>query len=438
MSPRAWYEGTVVKRLSNLLQALNYFKRHGSLNGLQYEDLMYLILLQVDYLLHENDIYTYGNHGIRQDMMLAAAVIAIPDLPEGDKIFNLVAKRLNDSAEVLFTKEGVWAEHAPGYVEYAIRLMMDLKRLSEQSDKFDAKTMISKIDTSGEYLIASLTPKMEIPWIGASESKRPVPLVLDEILKGQITLESAYKNNFNSIKYYEGYGHAILRGKDEYSPYVIFTAGHNPPAGKRHEDALSFILFNHGRVWFTEGGHNTYEPGPLTRYLRTAKAHNTYTYDNKIISEADHPELKAGLNGYQDSVDKWAVSAYTNRFKSNARVERVLEVQKEGNSMIIEDTFFKSKEDNACFQGYFQFPIDLKIKLGDLNEIKIESVEPNVIMTIKDISSAFSKLKVSSAEKKPYLGWGYDGHSFGPIQTLSYEICEKDKLKLEINWEQSN
>jgi Heparinase II/III N-terminus len=173
LNERAWYEGTVVKRLSNLLVGLNYMKRHGSIAGLSYEELIYLIAENKEHLVEADEIYVLGNHGIRQDMVLAATAIALPELPDSDDLIRLVEKRLHDASEELFTEEGIWAEHAPGYVNYALRLMFEIKELADADPRFDPDAFLNRIPTSLDYLLTSLTPDLQIPWVGETGTRAP-------------------------------------------------------------------------------------------------------------------------------------------------------------------------------------------------------------------------------------------------------------------------
>jgi Heparinase II/III-like protein/Heparinase II/III N-terminus len=274
LNDRAWYEGTVVKRLSNLLVALNYMKRHGSIAGLSYEELIYLIVANKDHLIEADEIYVLGNHGIRQDMVIAATAVALPELPESDGLIQLAEARLRKASEELFTAEGIWAEHAPGYVNYALRLMFEIKELADADPRFNPDAFLNRIPTSLDYLLTSLTPDVQIPWIGETGTRVPRSEVAEyaQRVHGK-SLREHVIGLAGTARLYRDYGHAIVREEDGF--YLLFHAAQNLPAGKRHEDALSFLLFNRGRLWITEGGFQSYEPTDMTRYLASPHAHNT-------------------------------------------------------------------------------------------------------------------------------------------------------------------
>ena len=284
INDRAWYEGTVVKRQSTFLRALSYVRVHGGLGDLAYEDLIYLIDLNAEYLLDTPKIYSFGNHGIRQDMLLAATALHLPDHPRAEEMLNLAETRLNEAANTLFSDEGIWLEHAPGYVNYALRLMLDVEALAQQSEDFRPDYFLERINTSSEYLLDILTPGIKIPWIGSSkagEVTSTIRTMLEERLGKSI--EELVADRSRTVKYFPSYGHAIVRGDHPEGLYLLFNAAQNLPAGKRHADDLSFLIFNRERNWITEGSHQSYERSGMSHYLRSPFAHNVYVRGNRFV-----------------------------------------------------------------------------------------------------------------------------------------------------------
>jgi len=171
INERAFYEGTVIKRLSNLLGALNYMRLYGQLGDLTYRQLIYLIDKDVNFLLDTENVYSFDNHGIRQDSLLAATALALPSHPRSGEMLQLAKSRLNKAADILFTKRGIWKEHAPGYVNYILLLMLDVEKLSK-TKIFRPQKFLDRFDTSLKYLIQSLLPNTLIPHVGQSGAQR--------------------------------------------------------------------------------------------------------------------------------------------------------------------------------------------------------------------------------------------------------------------------
>jgi len=112
VNARAWHEGTIVKRLSAILLAIDYYRAHGGLGDLRFIDLLYLAAANKDELLAAN--HSLGNHGLRQDIMLLSFIGNLPYIADRDDVRQVAERRLNAIAEAAFSVEGIWKEHAPG------------------------------------------------------------------------------------------------------------------------------------------------------------------------------------------------------------------------------------------------------------------------------------------------------------------------------------
>jgi len=237
INPRAWYEGTVVKRQSNLLRALDYIRHKGPLGSLSEREVLYLLDLNATYLLDTPDVYSVGNHGIRQDLLLAATAIHVPEHPRADEMIRLAQTRLDLAARDLFTSEGIWKEHAPGYVHYALGLIQEIEQLHRASERFNPRRFLDRFQSSQRYLYQVLTPDGNIPYVGSSAAKQVSPRI-----SARLKPSSFQRVGLTS---FPDYGHAVVRGNKN-GFYLLFVAGHNLPAGKRHADELSFLLYRGG------------------------------------------------------------------------------------------------------------------------------------------------------------------------------------------------
>jgi hypothetical protein len=434
LNDRAWYEGTVVKRLSNLLIALNYMKRHGSIAGLRYDQLVYLIDLNKDYLVETEQVYLFGNHGIRQDMVLAATAIALPELPDSDELIQLANKRLREASEELFTIDGIWAEHAPGYAQYAIRLMLDIRNLADADPRFYPHAFLSHLPATLDYLLASLTPDLQIPWIGEATAKRLTVNIRDyaERIHGE-RLRDYVRGLSGTARLYPGYGHAIVREEDGF--YLLFHAAQNMPAGKRHEDALSFILFDQGRLWITEGGFQGYDATDMTRYLASPHAHNTYIYGDDYIPTEARPDLDAYMRGMTIEGDKISLDAFSERYAANASATRRMTVDRATHDIAIHDVLTAPEPDGTCFHGSLHFAPDLELQV-DPTAATIIAADPGsgTKLTAAFASEHLSGFHRFSGQKDPLRGWGTMPDGFGPVQTVVYDVCGSGPVDIRLNW----
>ena len=434
LNDRAWFEGTVVKRLSNLLVALNYMKRHGSIAGLNYEQLIYLIATNKEYLVETDNVYSFGNHGIRQDMVLAATAIALPELPDSDQLIRLAERRLDEASKELFTLEGIWAEHAPGYVNYALRLMFEIKDLADADPRFNPDAFLSRIPTSLDYLLTSLTPDLKIPWVGDSAAGVPTPHVEEHAVRihGK-SLREYVAGLSGSARLYPDYGHAIVREDGGF--YLLFHAAQNLPAAKRHEDALSFILFNGDRLWITEGGHQSYEPTDMTHYLRSPYAHNTYVYGDNYFASRERPDLKAYMRGMTIAGEKVTFEAFSERYPEAASVSRRLTVDRSTDAIAIQDVLSASEPDGTCFHGSLHFAPDLELQVDPAAATIIASdARSGTTLTAALVSEHLSGVHRLSGQKDPLRGWGTVPDGFGPVQTVVYDVCGSGPVDISLNW----
>jgi hypothetical protein len=436
LNDRAWYEGTVIKRLSNLLVALNYMKRHGSIAGLSYDELIYLIVEQKNYLSETEGVYTFGNHGIRQDMALAATAIALPELPDSDDLIQLAERRLGEASEELFTREGIWVEHAPGYVNYALRLMLDIKNLADLDPRFNPEAFLSRLPASLDYLLSSLTPDLQIPWVGNS----PAEALKSEVKRyAEMTLGKGVREYVEGLAgtalLYPDYGHAIVREEDGF--YLLFHAAQNLPAIKRHEDALSFILLNKGRVWITEGGLAGFDGNEHTdmmSYLWSPHAHNTYVYGDEYIKALASPDLDAYMRGMTVKGDNVSFEAFSERFPTGVFVTRRLTVDRTTHDIAIHDVLSVPEPDGTCFHGSLHFAPDLQIQVDPATSTVIASDSGLGSLTVAIVSEHLSGIQRFSGQRDPIRGWGTVGEAFGPVQTVVYDICGTGPVDLSLRW----
>lgn len=425
VNKRSWYEGTVIKRQANLLYALNYLREWGDLGGLEYDELIYLIDANARFLLDTDDIYSFGNHGIRQDMLLAATAIALPSHPRAGEMLRLAEERLDDASRDLFTESGIWKEHAPGYVNYMINLMEDLQNLHDASEDFNPVLFLGHAETSLQYLVTSLLPNERIPDVGMSAARR---IVRNRWL--DFDTGAFLASRTRTLSSFPDYGHAVVRGDHPNGLYLLFVASQNLPVGKRHTDDLSLLLYNHDRPWISEGGHQSYKLSGMTRYLRTSHAHNTYTLNGQGLLATANPELDTELTGADIDGANVVLSGYTERFRSPARFERQIEVHDFSQVTILDR--LRGEKKPAQWEGRFHFPRDLETRING-NTVTV-SDPAGLAMTLRFQSDADLSFTTCQGQEKPICGWGKARGEFGPLTTLMWSLEGDADVKISIEW----
>jgi hypothetical protein len=432
INPRAWYEGTVVKRQANLLQMLNYMRLFGPVESLDLIELLYILDRNAEYLLDTENVYLIGNHGIRQDLILAATAIALPTHPRAEEMLRLAEKRSEAMAHTLFTKGGIWLEHAPGYVYYMLRLLLDAKKLHAHSPEFNPETLLKHYDSSLSFLLAALTPDKRIPHVGSSGALQISVPVLGRMSKDGMSIDVELKQNERSLAAYPEYGYAIVRGDHPKGLYLLFVAAQNLPAGKRHTDDLSFILFNGGKPWITEGGHQSYELTGMTKYLRSPFAHSTYTLNGKYLSAHKRPELETELTEVSQRGEEIVLAGFSERFLQPATFERQIKVH-DFSSLRIRD-LVRSNDKEASWEGRFHFPPRLSVSVdGQIVTVKDGNGGQEMILSFDaDKPLTFS---TCHGQEKPICGFATSANDFGPATTLMWRLDgDHAEVDISISW----
>lgn len=425
LNKRNWHEGTVIKRMANLLVALNYLRHWGDLGDLKYEELIYLLDLNARFLLDTKNVYSFGNHGIRQDMLLAATALTLPSHPRAGEMLQLAEQRLTVASKNLFTETGIWKEHAPGYVNYVLRLMEDVQDLNNASEDFNPDLFLGRAETSLQFLLTSLLPDERIPYVGMSG----VQYVLQNKWLN-LDIGTFLASKARTLSAFPEYGHAIVRGEHPNGLYLLFVASQNLPAGKRHADDLSVLLYNYGRPWITEGGHQTYELSGMTTFLRSSYAHNTYTLDGQAMPGNVKPELDTDLTAADKDGTHIALAGYTERFLNPASFERRIEVD-DFSRLTIRDRL-RSVKKSAHWEGRFHFPNDLETKI-DGNSVFV-SDPAGATMTLQFSSGASLAFSTCRGEESPICGWGKARDDFGPLTTLMWSLDGDADVEIDIEW----
>lgn len=425
INPRSWYEGTVIKRQSSLLHALNYLRDWGELGDLKYEELIYLIDINATYLLDTPNVYSFDNHGIRQDMLLAATALNLPTHPRADEMMQIAQRRLDTAAKDLFTESGVWKEHATGYVNYILRLMADVRSLHEASEDFNPQLFLDRAESSMQFLATSLLPNQRIPYIGWSDAKR---VKRNPWL--DFDIESFLSSKARTLSSFSDYGHAIVRGDHPSGLYLLFVASQNLPAGKRHADDLSFLLAHHGRVWITEGGHKTYEQIPITAYLISSSAHNTYILNGQGFPGNAGPALETELTGAEKDGESVTLTGYTERFHSPAKFEREIEVD-DFSRVKIRDRLH-SEAESSQWEGRFHFPGDLETTL-DSNTVMVSAPDGKT-MSLRFKSDADLEFSTCHGQESPLCGWGKTNGEHSAVTTLMWRLKGNADIEIDVSW----
>ena len=439
LHPRSWYEGTVVKRVSTLINLLNYVRRYGKIEGIDIDLILQAIALHGEYLLREN-VYVTGNHGLRQDIALLAIAGAVPDLARRDEMVETALKRTNEAAKNLFSVEGVWKEHAPGYISYVVRLLKDLEPQIESSGLDKGKFLILKhIENSLSYLANIIAPDGRIPSVGRSKITHACG---DD--KVDMATEGKWPFPYRPLigEAYPDYGHVVLRaGKgapaEAYrdSFYLFANAAQNLPAGKRHADELSFLIYNLGRWWFIDSGHYTYENKPMRRYFEKPNAHSGYVIGNKHVRSQDRPELKSGILEADIEQTVAKVRMFSDRFLNGERVEREILVNRSNRMVEVNDKLIAPSSEKQRWTGFLQLADDLIVQRVE-NGVSAEDPESDNRLIICFDPKKIESYEILKGVKEPAQGWVIKDGQLMPSWSIIFKP-RGHNMKMRLSWDDS-
>jgi Heparinase II/III-like protein len=314
--------------------------------------------------------------------------------------------------------------------------MLDVKELADFDPRFNPEALLSRLSTSLDYLVSSLTPDLQIPWVGNSPA-----VALNERVRAyaERTLGKSLREHVAGLSgtafLYPYYGHAIVREEDGF--YLLFHAAQNLPAIKRHADALSFILLNKGRVWITEGGLAGFkgnERSDMMSYLWSPYAHNTYLYGDDYIKAQARRDLDAYMRGMTVEGDDLSFEAFSERYPEGVFVTRRLTVDRNTHDIAIHDVLSVPEPDGTCFHGSLHFAPDLQIQVDPATSTVTASDSGSGSLTVEISSEHLSGIQRFSGQKDPIRGWGTVGEAFGPVQTVVYDVCGTGPVDLSLRW----
>ncbi|MGH6895688.1 MAG: heparinase II/III domain-containing protein [Geminicoccaceae bacterium] len=429
VSTRAWFEGTIVKRLSAILLAIDYYRAHGGLGDLRFIDLLYLAATNKDELLVAN--YSYRNHGLRQDIMLMSFIGNLPYIADRREVRQLAERRLNKIAKKLFSDEGIWKEHAPGYVYYALRLLTDLDRVAADTGLSGELPILEKATSTAAYLRQILTPEGDLPPIGMSGASGRRRSVKPQVAEYWGIEEANQSYLADRSVVFEDYGQAIYSSSRGGQLYLLFQAVQNLPAAKRNADELSFIVHNYGRWWLVDSGHYTNERTPVREFLVSARAHNTYIRGEQGLGANEQEELDVALTGFSDENGVWQVSGRSDRFLDGAAFERTIAIDKSAGTISVRDSFNEPSGAAQTWRGFLHLAPDLEVTLEGSSLI---ATDPASGRAMRIALEGAANLRVVAGQDDPLQGWVVQDDQLLEAPVLEFETSGAEEVAMAIAW----
>ncbi|UCD74900.1 MAG: heparinase II/III family protein [Phycisphaerales bacterium] len=441
--PRAWHEGAMAKRILVLLNLFNRYKNMSEVGGLRLRTILAMIIQHAEFFASGEHYKPAGNHGIRQDIGLIAAAVAIPEARNTDSWLRIATERLRfQQVEPGFTPEGVWREHSPVYHNYVMRLFSDLLDIvDENGADADLDFLRELALKSRRYMAHVLTPTGHFPPVGDSGEER---FGISRWSDGPAVRYSASGGEEGSPPdeldgFFPDAGEAVFRdnwGDDPRSAqnafYIHMHAAFHPTFGHRHVDDLSFVFHGLGRWWIIETGKWGYERNKWRAYVESARAHNSYTFEHDALhwSDDEDPAKDVYFEDAMVSSDTLAaVRGRTNRFApADTSVTRTIVFLRNRRTVLLLDHLESARRGD--WQGYLHLPPDIEpARAGRARIVGRTSTHPDLELEITGEPEQVDSLEIVIGREDPLLGWYSPAFlEMVPAPTVVFERAGSDVL----------
>lgn len=414
---RAWYEGTVSKRLLALLYLLEKTRSIDLPRQVPLRVLLAMIHQNAEYLMSAQTYKPNGNHGMRQDQALLTAALAAPYFKRSREWMRTALTRLRTrQTETGFSREGVWKEHSPTYHHYVMNMLesifvlIELNRLPEDTGFLHDLRVKSQ-----RYLTHALTPLGRFPPVGdsdeavLSESQADTPQLLYTLTRGRRGTPPSELDGF-----FPDAGEVIFRdtwGRPDrpadQALYIHMHAALHPGFGHRHADELSFVLHALGRWWILEAGKHSYDQGPIRDHVESGPAHNGITFNGRGMHALDmkDPARTISFEPTQVSTPQLAaVRATSTRFEErHARATRSFIFMRDQQALLLLDHVHA--DSRGTWQWYFHLPPDAQLTVDEATVRATVPTHPSIVMSIVTESAALGSNRTFTGQTDPLLGW---------------------------------
>jgi hypothetical protein len=350
---RAWHEGTVSRRLKNLLLFLLCAK-HAAARGHPVETrivkLAFASISDSIAFLRSDSVYIpAGNHGVRQDLLLIDAGLMMQNAAFGREILQHGLGRLiGQQLDGALSSDGVWLENSFGY---HCMVMRQLAELAEDLKQFgvapDPRLMdaIGRMSVFAEGLIKC---NGDGPLIGDTEPKSYESSL--RAARAALSVSGDRRRSKTTYHFPDGGYFASHTGTqmDCEGSSLILTASLRNAKHKQADD-LS-IIFSHGATdLLVDGG--TYNKETSDKVRNAARfdpaTHNSYRIDGKGYTIGTRRAKRLVAMDEIWEGDGWAACLASNDAYEDGQISRLVIHLKQHNALIVFDQI-KSRKGARC------------------------------------------------------------------------------------------
>ena len=422
-SDRAWFEGSVSKRLLVLNNLLNEYVQFEGRRRLPIIMLLALIWQHGAYLERSKTYQTNCNHGIMQDMALMSTAAVFPEFKDASRWSSIALNRLRtQQVEPGFSTEGVWREHSPGYHFYTMNMFLDARQMLAACFPKSQIEFLDRLQQQSQaYLAHVLTPLGRFPPIGDSFEDQfrlddaATPALQYTVSGGRSGTPAAELDGHfpdaGEATFRSSWGDwSSLSNKPADAFYVHIHAALNRGFGHRHADELSFLLHGLGRWWIIEAAKWGYDRGETRSFITSAQAHNSVTWNGAGMLAEDYkdPAKRVWMDPTFVSTPQIAAArAHNTRYPSGSgeqvKVTRTFVFLRDRQTLILID---RHRSPVACeWQALLYLPPDMDATLEALNTIGRVATHPKQSLQVVQEIEKTASVQIIKGQRKPMLGW---------------------------------
>ncbi len=415
----SWSDHATALRLENLLYLLEYARGRG-INSAGLGALLGIISTHGAVLADGAFYNKHTNHGLDQSYILYLAGAAFPEFVEAHHWRETGRTRLVDELSFAFTSEGLHVENSPSYhfvlLRRALQVDATLKHYQGEGLGPGLRDLLDKAFRFGACI---MKPDGTLPILGDSEAER----VKDDPgflaacgLRGYEEFRYSVSQGregvapAESVYVFPKSGYAVLRSTWEpsrlgQSLYLLFKAGFLS-AYHKHDDDLSFLLYNMGEDWIIDSGLYKYqEKDALRQYVRGPWAHNAIVVDNLSAARAWADVGKSHIDEVSfDGETGLATVVGSHTLYPGIRVCRRLSYARPDRIKLADHVVAADGKEHI-YRALFHIPSDKTISVFERGAA-ITSNRTGAVLRIVATEGAIRRARVLEAEEPPdYCGW---------------------------------
>ncbi len=458
----AWHDHGTALRARNLLLLLAYMQCRNMDNSQFFSELTNILSKHIQVLL-EDSFYSKGtNHGLDQNIVLFELLKELQGKVMIDGAIEKASARVNYEISKAFAADGGHIENSAAYLTFGLKQAVDALHIGYAYDGKNSliKMPIGMLERATTALTHTTRPDGKLPLIGDTCDYRVRDIFRD--MKPDNYQQFLYSINKGArgtipestdLVLTES-GWAIFRSTweaDEHNEFTnqlhcVFKCGFLSNY-HRHDDDLSFVLFNKGKDWIVEGGlykHSRTDPYRL--YFRSAKAHNISMPFRSKATRMLEDSKETGIVSFERFGNISTVRAHSSMF-TGYRSTRELQYNRENNKITITDIIIPiSTERERHIDQLLQTKSVTYVTRFLVPEEKTVIFEQrNGICRIKDGNDILSitcigdlpKFKITVGQTNPDInGWiSHRPNKLKPCQVIEFFHYGRTlDMRYELNW----